>query len=504
MGSAVSAPLRVLHVASEVAPWAATGGLADVLAALPAAVARALPGSRHATVVPLYREARARLAADGVALIDGPVTTVALGAHRIRVALRRAAVEGGPWLVDCPPLYDRDGLYGGPGGDHADNHLRFAVLCRAALDVGPLLLEGPIDLVHGHDWQAGLALAFARWDRAPAATLFTIHNLAFRGAFDRAAVAELGLPWSAYDPEHLEAWGQLCLLKAGLAYADAVTTVSPSYAAEIVTPAGGMDLDGFLRHQVAPVVGVVNGIDTDAWDPARDPALPARYDASDLRGKARCRAALHAELGLPRRPGAALAVAVSRLSWQKGLDLCAELVPTLGGLPVQLAILGSGDPALETTLGRLAAAYPDRLAFRTGFDPALARRMYAGGDLLLMPSRFEPCGLAQLYAMRYGTVPVVSSVGGLRDTVIDVAAVGAAGRRARGGTGFRFDVVDAAGLGWALARTVRMFVDQPAAFAAVQAAGMARDSSWAPSAAVYARLYREAVRARRGVLTLTG
>ena len=492
--------LRVLHVASEVAPWAATGGLADVLAALPPAVARALPGSVHATVVPLYREAQARLAAAGVALVDGPRLTVALGAHRLKVTLRRAAVAHGPWFVDCPSLYDRDGLYGDGGHDHGDNHLRFATLCRAALDAAPALLDGAPDVVHGHDWQAGLAIAFARWDGAPARRVFTIHNVAFRGAFERAVVQELGLPWSAYDPEHLEAWGELSLLKAGLAYADAVTTVSPTYAEELYTPDFGYGFEGFLRYRVPPIVGIVNGIDTDAWDPMRDPALPARFGAGDLAGKAACRAALLRELGLPARSRTALAVAVSRLSWQKGLDLLPELAPRLRRLPVQLAILGSGEAALEARLRALAAALPGQVALRTGFDPALARRLYAGGDLLLMPSRFEPCGLDQLYAMRYGTVPVVSSVGGLRDTVDDP------GDRALAtgeGTGFRLHTVDAEGLEEALARAARMFVDRPAAFARVRAAGMARDSSWGPSAARYADLYRAATLPRT-MLTRAG
>lgn len=497
----VHAPARVLHVASEVAPWAATGGLADVVAALPPAVAAAGGARRWATVVPLYREARARLAAAGVGLRDGPRRTVALGAHRIAVTLRQAAIADGPWFVDCPALYDRDGLYGIGGRDHPDNHLRFAVLARAALDAGPALLDGPIDLIHGHDWQAGLALALARFDRAPAATVFTVHNLAFRGEFDRAAMVELGLPWSAYDQHHLEAWGRLSLLKAGLAYADVVTTVSPSYAAELLTPACGYGLEGFLRHDVAPVVGVVNGIDTVAWDPARDPALPARFSAGDLAGKARCRAALAAELGLTLAPDVPLAVAVSRLSWQKGLDLCADLAPQLGELPIALAVLGAGDAELEARLRDLAARYPHRLAVRIGFDPALARRMYAGADLLVMPSRFEPCGLAQLYAMRYGAVPVVAAVGGLRDTVVDP---GDAGLAAGAGTGFRFDVVDAAGLAWALGRAARMFAHDPAGFAAVRAAGMARDGSWGPSATTYATLYALARARQRPDITPPG
>lgn len=497
----MTAPLRILHVASEVSPWATTGGLADVVAALPPAVGAALGGARVATVVPLYREARARLAAAGVALVDGPRTTVALGAHRIEVGLRRAARPDGPWFVDCPALYDRDGLYGAGGHDHGDNHLRFAVLARAALDLAPAVLGGPPTVVHGHDWQGGLAVALARLGGLPAATVFTVHNLAFRGEFDRGAVAELGLPWSAFDQHHLEAWGRLSLLKAGLAYADVVTTVSPSYAVEIRTPEGGCGLDGFLRHDVARLVGIENGIDTTAWDPARDPALAAPFDRAHPEGKARCRAALAAELGLELGPGQPLAVAIGRLSGQKGLDLCADLAPSLAELGLGLAVLGAGERWLEDRLRAAAAAAPGRLAVRIGFEPALARRMYAGADLFVMPSRFEPCGLAQLYAMRYGAVPVVAAVGGLRDTVHDPGdAALAAGR----GTGFRFEVVDAAGLRWALGRAVRMFAGDPAGFAAVRAAGMARDSSWRGPAAAYARLYREVVDGRRRALTPSG
>ncbi len=494
--------LRVLHVASEVAPWAQTGGLADVVAALPPACVAVTPGLRSATVAPLHRAARTRLAQAGAAVGPGRPLAVAVGAHRIEVAL--VPVDGGggggrggaahtTWLVDCPALFDRDGLYGDRDGDFGDNHLRFAVLCRAALDAAPAILGGPPDVVHGHDWPTGLASVLARLDALPAAVVFTVHNLAYRGLFPKAVVPELGLPWQVFDLHHMEFWDQLSLLKGGMAYADVVTTVSPTYAREILTPERGEGLDGFLRHDVARVVGIVNGIDTAAWDPATDPALPARFSAAAPGGKAACREAVARELGLALAPHEALAVAVARLTPQKGIDLVAELVPELPALGVKLVVLGAGEPALEHRLRELADRH-DHLAARIGFDVALSRRLYAGADLFVMPSRFEPCGLGQLYAMRYGAVPVVAAVGGLRDTVTDP---GDAGLAAGEGTGFRFEHVDAAGLRWALARAARMFRDEPRGFAAVRAAAMARDSSWDASAREYVQVYRAALRARR-------
>jgi starch synthase len=493
--------LRVLHVASEVAPWAQTGGLADVAAALPPACTAVTPGLRSATVTPLYRATRARLASAGASLGPALARTVTIGVHRFDVTVApietgSAAAGGGGhtvWLVDCPPLYDREGLYADGGVDHPDNHVRFAVLCRAALDVAPAILGGAPDVIHGHDWQGGMAPVLARLDGATAATVLTVHNLAYRGMFDKHVVPELGLPWSVFDLHHMEFWDHLSMLKGGMAYADVVTTVSPTYAREMLTPERGEGLDGFLHHDVARVVGIVNGIDVAAWDPATDPALPARYDRTALAGKARCRAAVLGELGLTVDERTPLAVAVARLTPQKGLDLVADLVPELAALGVALVVLGTGERGLEERLRGLAALHPDRVAVRIGFDVGLSRRLYAAADLFLMPSRFEPCGLGQLYAMRYGAVPVVAAVGGLRDTVHDPGDEALAAGR---GTGFRFEYVDAPGLRWALGRAARMFRDDPAAFAAVRQAGMARDSSWDASAREYVQVYRAALRDR--------
>ncbi|MBK9033304.1 MAG: glycogen synthase GlgA [Myxococcales bacterium] len=478
--------MRILAVASEVAPWAATGGLADVVAALPPALTAADREVRIATVVPLYRATRQRLAAAGVALGPGRGLVLAIGERIVAVTVRPAA---GVWFVECDPLYDRDGLYGDADGrDHDDNPMRFAVLARAALAAAPTILDGPIDVVHGHDWQGSLAVAYAAQDDLPAARITTIHNLAYRGLCSKDWVPRLGLPWSVFDHHRAEFYDQLSLLKAGLAYADLITTVSPTYAREILTPERGEGLDGFLRTDVARIVGITNGIDTAAWDPRTDPALPARFTRAERRGKVACRAALAAELGLAVTDETPIVAAVARLTPQKGIDLLADVVPTAIAAGARVVVLGSGDRDLEDRLRGLAAAFPGALAVRLAFDPAIARRIYAGADLFAMPSRFEPCGLGQLYAMRYGTVPVVAAVGGLADTVIDAAAPD--------GTGFRFEVIDAPGLWWALARAITSFRDDRAEFDAIAGRAMARDVSWRTAARDYLGTFRAARRAR--------
>jgi starch synthase len=481
--------VRVLHVASEIAPFAQSGGLADVLAGLPAAQATG-HGLATAVLVPLYRGVAERVAAAGVVLDPGAPLTVELGPHRLAAALRVAQVGGVRLgLVDCAALYDRDGLYGPPGGDFADNHLRFAALGKAALPAADLLLGGPPDVLHLHDWQAGAAAIYARLAHTPARIVTTIHNLAFRGIFAKTVLPELGIPWSMFTSDLVEFYDQLSLLKAGLALADATTTVSPSYAREILTAERGEGLHGFLRWKVKRLVGIVNGIDAVAYDPATDPALAQPYTATALAGKARCRAALADELGLPLADDEALIGVVARMTEHKGIDLIAEIVPELARLGARLVVLGAGDGDLERRLGWLADVFGHHLAVRIGFDRALARRIYAGSDVFAMPSRFEPCGLGQLYAMRYGAIPVVHAVGGLRDTVLDPGDDELAAGR---GTGVRFADATAHALAHALGRAVRLVRDPPA-LAAVRRAAMARDSSWTASAADYVRLYRSLV-----------
>jgi starch synthase len=337
-------------------------------------------------------------------------------------------------------------------------------------------------VLHVHDWQGAAAAIYAQLRETQPAIVTTIHNLAYRGIFPKAAMEDLGIPWSMFDIQHVEFWDQLCLLKGGIAYADAVTTVSPSYAREILTPERGEALDAFLRFDIKRLLGIVNGIDTRAWDPATDPALPAPFSQDDLAGKARCRAALAEEMGLPVTEREPLIGVIARMTDQKGLDLVADIASDLHRLGARLVVLGSGEPALETRFRYLSEVFRDHIAVRIGFDLGLSRRIYAGSDLFVMPSRFEPCGLGQLYAMRYGSIPVVHAVGGLRDTVLDTGKLGE-------GTGIRFDLPTPAALLAALERAVTLFRTRDA-LSRVRKNAMARDSSWTASAQQYVQLYR--------------
>jgi starch synthase len=492
--------MRILHVASEVAPLAQSGGLADVVAALPAAEATR-PDVEVGVIVPMYRGVAERAAAAGMTFADGDAFDLVVGWHRFACVLRIARVGRVQYgLLDCPALYDRAGTLYGPGGagEFIDNHVRFAALGKAALEHGARLFGGPIDVLHAHDWQGAPAAIYARDLLARPCLVVTIHNLAYRGIFPKHVMDELGLPWSRFTLHDLEFYDQVSLLKGGLAAADVVTTVSPSYAEEILTPAFGEALDGFLRHDVARVVGIVNGIDTEAWDPAADDAIAASYSRDDLTGKAVCRDELVRELGLSVDPEHVLIGVIARMTGQKGVDLVADLVPELEQLGARMIVLGSGERDLEARFRWLADAFEAQLAVRIGFDVALARRIYAGCDAFVMPSRFEPCGLGQLYAMRYGTIPVVHAVGGLRDTVIDpgneALALG-------NGTGVSFAPATAGALRIALSRAIRLVRDSRAVVA-LRRAAMDRDSSWDASARRYLEVCRAYSQARQGLEAL--
>jgi len=473
--------VRALHVASEVAPFAQSGGLADVVAGLPNALAEL--GEQCAVLVPLYRGVAQKLA-----LTDAGPIEVVVGKTTFRGGLKAARVGRVAYgFLDLPALYDREGSLYGPRetSEFGDNHLRFGALGAAALTCGERLLGG-VDLLHVHDWQGGAAAIYARLARPALRIVATIHNLAFRGVFGKFVMDELGLPWSLFTTRGIEFYDQVSLLKGGIAVSDATTTVSPSYAREILTPARGEALDEFLRWDVARLVGIVNGIDVTAWDPATDPALPANFSREVLGARMQNRTALCAEMQLAPKDGEPLIGAIARMSDQKGLDLIADLVSDLARIGARMIVLGSGEPDLEARFRWLGEVYRDHLAVRIGFDHAMSRRIYGGLDFFAMPSRFEPCGLGQLYAMRYGVVPIVHAVGGLRDTVIDPGD----GDLARGlGTGIRFDAPNAGALRGALERAVRLYRD-PVAFATLRRAAMARDSSWAASARQYLELYR--------------
>lgn len=480
--------MRIVHVSSEVAPFAQSGGLADVLSGLPTALA-ATHRLDVGVMCPLYRGVAAKIAAAGATLDAGTPISVTVGPHTFAAALRTTRIADVTYgFVDCAPLYDRPGaLYGPtPTTDFADNHLRFGVLGKVAVEHGAKLVGGRLDVLHAHDWQGSPAVIYAQLAKLPVSTVTTVHNLAFRGIFHKSVMNELGLPWSMFTSNRIEFYDQVSLLKGAMAFSDVVTTVSPTYAQEILTPPFGEALDGFLRSDVKRLVGIVNGIDTHAWDPATDKALPATFSATALTGKAQCRRALAKEMGLSLADDEPLIAVIARMASQKGLDLVADVVPLMHPLGAKLIVLGSGEPELEARFRWLGEIFAQHVAVAIGFDSNLSRRIYAGSDLFLMPSRFEPCGLGQLYAMRYGSVPVVHATGGLRDTVVDPGDL----ELAQGlGTGFRFEPATRGALLGAIERAVAMF-RQPSVFGAVRGAAMARDSSWTASAQQYVQLYR--------------
>jgi len=474
--------MKILFATSEIAPWVKTGGLGDVAAALPGAL-RAL-GHDVRVLVPAYP---ALLQAfPGAGEIARPHW---LGGLLPTPGLRQAvAPDGTPLLLlDYGHYFDRGGNpYLGPEGrDWLDNHLRFGLLSRVAAWLGSddSTLAWVPDIVHCNDWQTGLAPAYLAYRPGQRArSLLTIHNLAFQGLFDHAALFELGLPDAAWRFDSVEYYGHLSFLKAGIQHADAITTVSPTYAREIQTDEEGMGMAGLLRHRADTLSGILNGIDTRAWAPARDRHIPRHYGPRRLEDKAANKAALQAETGLDARPDLPLFGVVGRLTEQKGLDLLLEVAEQVLELPAQIVVLGSGSPWLEHAWAAFAHRHPGRCAVRVGFDEGFAHRIEAGSDIFVMPSRFEPCGLNQMYSLRYGTPPVVRGTGGLADTVIDAADE-------RHGNGFVFGPATAEALFEALRRAADAYQD-PSRWRRLQRQGMARDSSWTESAGQYADLYR--------------
>ena len=475
--------LRVLYVSTEVHPWLKTGGLADVNGALPAALIAA--GIDVRLLLPAFPALRAAASDCGPARPLVPAVGVS------SAALLPCRLGGVPaWLLDCPALFARDG---GPysdadGRDWPDNLRRFALLGWAAARLG----AGDLDpwraaVVHSHDWHAALANAYlAIRGGARPASVFTVHNLAYQGQFAAAEFATLDLPDSCYASAGLEFYGHVNCMKAGLYYADRITTVSATYAREIQTVEHGHGMDGLLRARAAALRGILNGVDAQAWDPARDPALPAHFSAADVAGKQACKSALSSALGLHAGAGPLVGV-VSRLTPQKGLDLLLACLPQIVAADARIALLGSGDPTAERAWAAAAAAHPGTIAVRLGYDEALAHRIYAAADVLAVPSRFEPCGLSQLYALRYGALPLVRRTGGLADTVIDTDATTLAASEA---TGFVFEQAETAALGDTLRRCFALW-HAPALWRQVQYRAMTRDFSWAGAAAEYRALYRE-------------
>ncbi len=477
---------RVLFVTAEIHPLAKTGGLADVCAALPRALHES--GDDVRLLMPAYPGALDQLCAPQVDADLGELLP-GLAARLIRGLLPDSDIP--VWMLDCPALYERAGsLYTDADGiDWADNAQRFGALSHAAMRIalGRTSLRWRPDVVHAHDWHTGLVPLFLHYTSGPRpASLFTIHNAAFHGNIPLATALTLGVPAQALDADGAEFYGQCSLLKAGARFADRLTTVSPNYAQEIRTAEFGCGLEGLYAARGADLVGIMNGIDQKLWNPSADPHLAARYSADERVGKSACKCALQAELGLRPDADAPLAVFASRLTTQKMADAVLTQLPALMQRHprLQFALLGQGDAALEAGFRAFAQDYPERAAVRIGYTEADAHRLHAGADILLHGSRFEPCGLVQMYAMRYGSIPVVRRVGGLADSVVDHAAPN--------GTGFVFDAADSEALATAVHRGLEVYSTRRASWSALQERAMRRDSGWRSAALRYRALYRDA------------
>jgi len=475
--------LDILFITSEMRPFARTGGLSDVSTALPRALARL--GHNVTVVLPKFRGAHT----------DAPgwPAHVPFGANFYPVNFVEQTVEDGVHavLIDAPALYDREGLYGDAAGEYLDNAFRFAVLCRGALEYMRLKGTRPA-VIHAHDWQAALAPVYAKTVLADdpilggVKTVLTIHNLAFQGTFDPKELQWIDLDRNLYHPGVFEFWGRASALKAGIVMSDVITTVSPTYAREILTPEGGFGFDGILRSRRHDLIGILNGIDVDVWNPGTDPHLPARFDVASLDRKRDVKRALLETAGLPSDEAAMarpLIGVITRLTNQKGCDLFAAAADRLIGFDASWVVLGSGEAWCEDVWRQLAAQRPDRVSTRIGFDDHLAHLIEGGADLFLMPSWYEPCGLNQMYSQRYGTLPIVRATGGLEDTVID------ANTSPETGTGFKFQGYSADEMVGAIDRALNAFRNSNT-WKSFQQNAMRQDFSWDVSAREYVKVYR--------------
>ena len=480
--------MRILFVASEGLPFSKTGGLADVVEALPKAlVAR---GHEVAVVLPRYRGTK-------TSTIVMPSLTVPLG-----LRLRFPAVADGTLLngvryffVDDPAYFDRDGMYGTSTGDFWDNAERFSEFSRAAIEIAKHIW--PADVIHCHDWQTALVPVLLRTSYGDDPVLkdipvvFTIHNMGYQGQFSRDVIDRAGIPVVTFTPARLEFYGDVNFLKGGIVYSDYVTTVSRRYAQEIQTREYGYGLDGVAHGRSDRLVGILNGVDYSAWNPAKDIFLPAKYSPKDLSGKLLCKQDLLKTFGLPDIPGRPVVGIVSRFADQKGFDLIAEVAPEIMREDMALVVLGTGDKKYEELFRTLAIAYPDRVGVKIAYDNAIAHKVEAGSDMFLMPSRYEPCGLNQIYSLKYGTVPIVRATGGLDDTIelFDLEH--------GTGTGFKFWDYTGGALLYTIRQALHHFADERI-WKRIQLNGMEKDFSWKTPAAEYVKLY-EAARTARGL-----
>ncbi|MDA1017034.1 MAG: glycogen synthase GlgA [Planctomycetota bacterium] len=502
--------MKIVLTSSEAVPFGKTGGLADVASGLPKALAKR--GHDVSLFVPHYPQFIDQ-SISHTRLFDFNVPiNLAIGEETIAGSVLKTVLPDSNvdvYLVDQPELFDRDGIYqSAGGGQYTDNCKRFAFFCRAIMQAIDTLQLCP-DVIHANDWQTGLipALLATEYREQPGfektRSVMTIHNLAFQGRSWHFDMQLTGMDWKYFNWEQMESWGELNLLKTGIVFADKITTVSPTYAAEIQTPQFGCGLDAVLRHWSDDLLGIINGSDTDLWNPATDPHIALRYDASTIvAGKAKCKQALQHELGLDEKAHVPLFGMVSRMTDQKGFDLLEHIETQLIDSGAQFAFLGSGEPQFETFIAKLASEHPKQVAAKIGFDNGLAHRIEAGSDAYLMPSYFEPCGLNQMYSMQYGTVPLVCRVGGLADTVVDASTENMATNQANGfsfdripQTGeYTFNPQDADQLAFQIERVIDMYRN-PELWNQLRMRGILQDWSWTPSAAKFEELYKEIVSA---------
>ncbi len=485
--------MKILFAASEAAPFARTGGLGDVAGALPEALYRL--GHDVRLIMPLYRAVDVKR--HRLSQVASRLEVPAAGGSQ-RVDVLGGHLSGGVpvYFVRHDPSFDRDGLYQAPSGeDFSDNAERFALFCRAAFEVCQALSFRP-EVLHAHDWQTALLPVYLKTvlRRDPffegTTTVFTIHNLGYQGLFPPDTLPRLQLPGDLFTSAGLEFYGKVNLLKGGLIFADLLTTVSRRYSQEIQTSEQGFGLDGVLRERRSELFGILNGIDPKEWNPAIDPHIAAYYTAADLSGKARCKQDLQQRFQLPVRAKVPLLGVISRLAEQKGLDLLRDILDTLMALDLQLVLLGSGEKALEAAFLQAAATYPSKLGVKIGFDTPLSHQIEAGADLFLMPSRYEPCGLNQMYSLAYGTIPIVRATGGLDDTVVQFDP--GTGE----GNGFKFEEATGAALHLAIRMALALFPEK-AQWGRLVTNAMAANFAWDRSAQEYVQLYRQALAQRR-------
>ena len=494
-----SRPLKILLASSEVAPFAKTGGLADVCAALPVALEHL--GHEVTVIMPAFRSALQydRQIRKTDYQLSVPIKSQTLRAQVLCSNLPDSNVT--LLLIDYPPYFDRHGLYRDEHQDYPDNCERFTFFSRAVLQVLTQLSDS-IDILHCNDWQTGLIPAFLKLELnnksrfQSLASLFTIHNLAYQGLFSQHDMPVTGLDWQFFNWQQMEYYGKLNLLKTGIVFADGLNTVSPTYALEIQTPELGCGLDGLLRERSHVLEGILNGIDQRTWNPKTDPHLCCNYDADNWQdGKAKAKSALQEAVGLPPAPGSLMIGVIGRLSTQKGWDILTPVIERWANTrEVQWVILGTGDSHFQQKLEDLGRNHPQKVAVRLEFSEACAHQIEAGADLFLMPSHYEPCGLNQLYSLRYGTVPLVRQTGGLADTVVDTTAETLATERANG---FSFHAATAAALEETLERASQTYQRQPDTWRQIVANGMAQDWSWERSARAYEQLYKKILSEKR-------